>query len=183
MTGGKGAGIQEWLSRVRGEYWEQLGRAPEAPEAAADAWVLFRLCGRRMALEASLCRAVVRRPRAARLPGLPPWILGVAGIRGEVVSLTDPAEYLGLRSGRPAGDGFVLVVADGGVKAGLWVDGVADVAPIPPGAVVPVEAPWPGCPPGAFLGHWSGPDPEQPVLLLDGRRYLAETAAGAPDPD
>lgn len=183
MTGGEETGVREWLSRVRGEYWEQLGRAPPSPEAAAGAWVLFRLCGRRMAMEAPLCRAVVRRPRAARLPGLPPWILGVAGIRGEVVSLTDPAPYLGLHGGRPAGDGFVLVVAHGGLKAGLWVDGVADVAPIPPGEVVPVEGPWPGCPPGAFLGHWPGPDPQQPVLLLDGRRYLAETAPGAPDPE
>ncbi len=180
MTARDGTGLREWLERVRGEYWERLGQPPEPAVAPGPARVLFWLCGRRLALEATLCKGVVRRPRAARLPGLPPWLLGVAGIRGEVVSLTDPAAYLGMRGARPPGAGFVLLLAAGPLKAGLWVDRVADVVAVPEPEVLPVESPWPGCPPGAFEGHWPAGDP--PVLLLDGRRYLEQTAVGEAGP-
>jgi len=180
VTAREGKGLGEWLDRVRGEYWERLGQPPEPEAAPGAAQVLFWLCGRRLAVEATLCKGVVRRPRAARLPGLPPWLLGVVGIRGEVVSLTDPAAYLGLRGERPPGAGFVLLVGSGALKAGLWVDRIADVAPVPGAEVLPVESPWPGCPPGAFVGHWPEGDP--PLLLLDGCRYLEQTAAGGEGP-
>jgi len=172
MSDGAGA-LDGWLDRLRAEYWEQLG-APPVAESCGLSQVLFRVAERRFAVEAVLCKGVVRRPRGVRLPGVPPWVLGVVGVRGEVVSLTDPAVYLGVPGARPPGVGYVLLLAAEGVKAGLWVDRVADVVEIPEAEVLPVESPWPGCPPGLLRGQWSSGEP--PALLLDGRRYVAGTA-------
>lgn len=172
MSGGSPA-LGDWLERLRAEYWERLG-APAGIESCGAPHVLFRLAERRIAVDAALCKGVVRRPRGVRLPGLPPWVLGVVGIRGEVVSLTDPALYLGVPGTRPPGDGYVLILAAGDLKAGLWVDRIADVIEVSESEVMPVESPWPGCPTGLFRGQWASP--EVPALVLDGKGYLAGTA-------
>jgi len=165
--------LESWLQRLRAEYWERLGAAPEAA-SGGTLQVLFRVAERRFAVDAGLCKGVVRRPRSVRLPGVPPWVLGVVGIRGEVISLTDPAAYLGLPGPRSPGDGYVLVLAAKELKAGVWVDRVVDVVEMPEAEVLPAESPWAGCPIGIIRGQWSAGD--SPVLVLDGARYLEGTA-------
>ena len=139
--------------------------------------VLFEVAGRRFAVEAPLCKGVLRRPPATRLPGLPEHLLGVSGVRGEVVSVVDPKLFLSLAGERPRGqDGFLLLVANQGVKAALWVDRVADVVTLADDEVVPAEAPGAGLPDGILQGQWGEGDP--PVYVLDGARLLTASAVG-----
>lgn len=169
-----GVGLEQWLEEVRSEYWERLAAEVE-PEAAPGApHVLFRLGGETLAVEASLCKAVVRRSRVARLPGLPPHVLGVAGIRGEVVSATDPMLLLGVPGERSQGRGYFLLLASGEMKTALWVDWVDDVVPLDEARWLRGESPWPGAPEGLVSGQWQGRNP--PAVVVDGHRLLEWSA-------
>jgi purine-binding chemotaxis protein CheW len=92
----------------------------------------------RYALPAEHVPEVIALGDVTRVPGAPERILGVCNLRGEVLAVVDLAQVLGI--GR-AGPAHRLVVAeDGGVRAGLAVDAVDDVAELPP-ATHPVDAP------------------------------------------
>jgi len=178
MTGtADDASLQGWLERVRSEYWEQLGRPDSSGGLPGCSHVLFEVAGARFAIEAPLCKGVLRRPRTTRLPGLPEYLLGVAGIRGEVVSVVDPKSFLALPGVRAAGlEGYLLVVASGEVKAALWVDRVNDVVDLAVGEVLAAEVPWAGLPKGVLLGQWG--EGETAVFVLDGEKLLRMSAVG-----
>lgn len=62
------------------------------------------------------------------VPGAPAGVLGARNLRGHVLPVIDMASLLGLSSGSPSR----LVVADhDGRRAGLAVDAVAGVEPLP----------------------------------------------------
>ena len=177
MTANGDAGLQDWLQEVRAEYWEQLGQADSRGDVEGCTHVLFEVAGVRFAVEAPLCKGVLRRPRTTRLPGLPRHLLGVSGIRGEVVSVVDPQLFLGLTGERPASqEGFLLLIAQGAVKAALWVDRVVDVVNLSDDEVLVAEAPWVGLPEDVLLGQWREGD--APVFVLDGARLLSASAVG-----
>jgi purine-binding chemotaxis protein CheW len=173
------AGLTQWLAEVRSEYWDHLGQTQEQGEAPGHPCVVFELAGKRFLVDARLCKGVVRRPRTTRLPGVPAHVLGVAGIRGEVVSSTDPALLLRMPGERPGGSGYFLVLASGRVKAALWVDRVVDVVALDEKDFLPLETPWSGAPKGLLTGQWSAGDDS--VLVLDGPRYLELSAVGPPE--
>jgi purine-binding chemotaxis protein CheW len=177
MTHHAEADLQDWLQEVRAEYWARLGQTAAVGGAAGCTHVLFEVAGMRFAVEAPLCKGVLRRPRSTRLPGLPPHLLGVSGIRGEVVSVVDPRLFLGLPGARPAGrEGFLLLLARDGVKAALWVDRVTDVVSLSAAEVLAAEAPWAHLPEGILLGQWG--EGAVPVFVLDGARLLTASGAG-----
>jgi purine-binding chemotaxis protein CheW len=178
MNGAEQATLDQWLADVRAEYWERAGQATEGEDTPGQPHVVFHLTGKRYAVDASLCKGVVRRSRIARLPGVPSYVLGVAGIRGEVVSATDPAVLLGVTDERTETEGYFLILACGQIKTALWVDRVADVVLVGEDDVLPVEGLAPGAPEGLLTGQW--PEGTAPVLILDGRRYLEVSAVGAP---
>lgn len=174
--GGGDIALDRWLAEVRTEYWDRLAGKVAVTEATGTPHLVFQVMDRRFAVDAGCCRGVVRRPRITRLPGVPPHVLGVAGIRGEVVSATDPAVLLALPGARPEGGGFLAVLVAGALKAGLWVDRVVDVALLNPADALLLESPWPGVPLGVLLGQWGGTD--RPILRLDPKRYLEASAVG-----
>ncbi len=142
-----------------------------------DPHVLFSVAGRSLAVLASACKGVLRESRVTRIPGAPPWVMGVVAFRGEVVCLTDPARFLGL--GREPGSsvpGYVLMLAHGDGKVGLWVERVADVVPMPAPRSPDAAVPWQGCPEGLLRGCVSGR--AEPVFVLDAVRYVESTGPG-----
>ena len=50
------------------------------------------------AVELALVREVVRAPQVAPLPGSPPWLLGLANLKGQVVPVVDSVRALGADS-------------------------------------------------------------------------------------
>ncbi|GAB4265575.1 MAG: hypothetical protein Kow0092_17970 [Deferrisomatales bacterium] len=168
--------VERWLDRVRSEYWERLDRSQDRGEAVGEQYVVFLLAGRRFAVEAAASKGVVRAPKITRLPGVPDHILGVAGIRGEVVSVTDPARVLGVPGERSPGGGYLLVLASGELKSALRVDRVATVEEIAGEALVPLESAWPGAPEGVLRGQ--APGEAGPVFVLDAGAYLQASGPG-----
>jgi purine-binding chemotaxis protein CheW len=61
------------------------------------------------AVELALVREVVRAPRVAPVPGAPPWLLGLANLRGQVVPVVDSVRALGAE---PLGEHSHVAVVD-----------------------------------------------------------------------
>ena len=177
----EGRDLESWLHEVRSEYWARLAALDAGLEESGRPHVLFRVARRTYAVDAGLCRGVVRRTRVAKLPGVPDHLLGVTGVRGEVISATDPASLLGVgRSeveGRRADAGYFLILSSQPLTAAMWVDWVEDVVLLDPEAMLQVEERWGGAAEGLLVGQWQGREP--PVCVIDGRRYLELSAVRA----
>jgi len=80
------------------------------------------LAQERYGLPALALREITRAPAIVPLPSLPPWIVGIVAVRGEILCAIDLATWLGIHQpGRPD---FLAVVDGPQGTAGLLVDGV-----------------------------------------------------------
>jgi len=156
--------LTAWLEALRSEYWEHQEEAQDPTGGRPH--LVFEAGGRRFALPAEAGRGVVRRPRITRLPGLPEFILGVAGVRGEVVSVVDTNRFLAIPEPPGGPGGYLVLVASGDLRAAFTVDRIVDVVPVPPEEVQPIEAPWAGAPENTVKGQWQAEE-EEPVTVLD----------------
>jgi len=81
-----------------------------------------------------LVRAVEigRHPRITPLPNLPGWLLGVANVRGEIVSMVDLAAFLGMDRPRSAHRRRFIVVRNRDMRVGLVVDRILGIRSLEP---------------------------------------------------
>ncbi|BAS28787.1 chemotaxis protein CheW [Limnochorda pilosa] len=89
--------------------------------------VIFQLGGDRFAVGVTDVREVLRTPPLTRLPGAPPYVRGVANLRGEVVPVVDLRMKLGAPE-NPHHDSRVLVCELEGEAIGIEVDDVQEVS-------------------------------------------------------
>jgi purine-binding chemotaxis protein CheW len=89
----------------------------------------MRVAGEQYALAVDHVTEVVVLDELTPIPGAPEWMLGVCNLRGEVLSVVDLAAVLGLPGAhRPA---RLVVTTASGTRAGLAIEEVLDVAPMP----------------------------------------------------
>ncbi|MBW3570765.1 MAG: chemotaxis protein CheW [Gemmatimonadetes bacterium] len=98
--------------------------------------VAFRLGGELHGCDIRLVEEVVTRRTIQPLPDMPPHLLGVLMLRGEMVPVMDVAPALGLAR-EAARAPAVLVVAMGDGRVGVAVDAVHEVMDVPPECVRP----------------------------------------------
>lgn len=108
--------------------------------------VAFALGGEWHACDVLLVEEVVIKQRLHPLPDMPPQLLGVLRLRGELVPVLDVAPVLDLRLS--AEQPVVLVVDTGAARVGVAADDVLDVVTLAPGTFRP--------PPGAADGRVVG---------------------------
>jgi purine-binding chemotaxis protein CheW len=99
--------------------------------------VRVRAGGEHYALPVEGVREIARRDRITAVPGAPPAVLGVWNLRGDVVAAVDLAALLGLAP--DDGEGRIVVVEEGDLRAGLAVQEVLDVEALPE-ALEPVDS-------------------------------------------
>ena len=104
-------------------------RAASLPsqDARLQSWsgIAFRLGAAWYVAPMAEVAEVLPPPRATRVPGVKPWVLGVANVRGRLLPLMDLGGCLGLELGKPRKQRRVLVVERPDVFAGLLVDEVS----------------------------------------------------------
>ncbi|WP_439624857.1 chemotaxis protein CheW [Gemmata sp.] len=166
-------------------FVQEVGFAPDAPRpegAAAGAsaasgrehpHVVFAVAGTEYAVPLHAVREIGRPPAATPLPGAPEWLVGVANIRGGIVSMVDLRAFLAEPPG-PAADPdrrLLVVTAPGGdLTAGLLVDRVRGIQSIPPDQVRAPAAPIAArC--AAYMTGVAGGD-RRPVVVLEPDRLL-----------
>jgi purine-binding chemotaxis protein CheW len=148
--------------------------ASSAPEPAE--LELFRLAiGQQgVAVEVGLIHEVVRTPPVAPLPGAPPFLIGVAAHRGDVVAVVDLARLLGRGQTRLSGRSRLAIARSDGMVVGILADEVTGLVRFPAGALH--SAPL-GAEGAEFI---SGVVEEgQGLQLLDLRRALSAARARA----
>jgi purine-binding chemotaxis protein CheW len=97
------------------------------------------LAQERYGLPARALREITRAPAIVPLPGLPPFVVGIVAVRGEILCAVDLATWLGIpQSGRPD---FLAVVDGPQGAAGLLVDGVLGLREIYADDLAEVEDP------------------------------------------
>ena len=91
--------------------------------------VRLRVGGEAYALPVEHVLEVAELGDVSVVPGAPSEVLGVRNLRGQVLSVVDLAALLGIgREGTPQ---RLLVAEQGGRRAGLAIDEVTDVGPLP----------------------------------------------------
>lgn len=97
----------------------------ESADPAAPRYLITRVGGQRVAWGMTAVREIIPSRAVTRLPGAPPWVLGLLNLRGSVVTVVDLADRMGLGLG--AGQS-VIVIESGGKTIGVRVDAVESVA-------------------------------------------------------
>jgi len=98
-----------------------------AQEEVREEWtgVLFRLREQFLLAPMAEVSEIVSLPDVTRVPGVRPWVLGLANMRGNLLPVMDLQGFLyGEASTADPKSRRLLVVNQGGVYAGLLVDAV-----------------------------------------------------------
>lgn len=98
-----------------------------AQEEAIELWngIGFSLSGERYVAPMGEVVEILHLPRYTHIPGVRPFMLGAANVRGRLLPIIDLAVFLGLpRSTRGHRDRRVLVVERDDIFSGLIVDNV-----------------------------------------------------------
>jgi purine-binding chemotaxis protein CheW len=123
---------------------EGAAAAAEPPPARRDAGephVVFSLAGGEYAVPLGNVVEVGRPLPVTPVPNVPDWVLGVANVRGDIVSMVHLRSFLGLpRGGEPPGRLVVARAGRGEMTAGLLVDRVRGIRALPPGGARAPEA-------------------------------------------
>ena len=84
--------------------------------------VLFRIGEDRMLAPMSMLDELVHQPPISRVPGVKPWVLGLANLHNSLMPVVDlQAFLLGTELGKPNDSNRLLVVSHGHQKVGLLV--------------------------------------------------------------
>lgn len=101
--------------------------------------VVFALAGTDYAVPISNVLEIGRPLPITPVPNVPDWVLGVANVRGDIVSMIDLRQFLGVSRGEAGPNGRLIVVRGTAeaVVVGLRVDQVKGIRGIQPDAVLP----------------------------------------------
>jgi purine-binding chemotaxis protein CheW len=110
-------------------------------EEATDSisMLLFRIGDEWYAVHVANVREIFQEYDVTAVPGTPPYVLGVTNVRGEILSVTDPAllvgfgEIVGVEGAQPP----AIVVQSESITTALVVDEIGDIAEVADGSVEP----------------------------------------------
>lgn len=114
---------------ILAEYEQRsLGHDPGLPEEveARGLWrgIGFRMGERHFLGSIADIIELLEMPALTRVPGSKPWILGIANVRGNLVSVMDLGQFLTSRRTQLTSRSRVLLVHQPGAALGLLVDEV-----------------------------------------------------------
>lgn len=114
-----------------------MSQTPPAP-----GWLAVQAGGQSLLLPLTQCGEIHTTSLVQRLPHTRPWLLGVANLRGQVVTVVDLAGYLGLPAVALPHDAacgpLIALPTDLGVPAALLVGALKGMRQ--PGTMQPAEA-------------------------------------------
>ncbi len=146
--------------------------APPTPEAARGArFVLFSVASTCYGVSEAFVTELRRIPKITIVPQTPPWLRGVANLRGDVLSVVDLRAYLGLDATSPnSGRMLIVRLLDEECSVGLLVDAVDQIITLDPESIRPPASPLEG-PLAPFMTGVCVVD-ERLVVVLDLGRLL-----------
>ncbi len=137
----------EKLLAILGAGVRPRREAEPSPAAEDERSVVFRLGSTRCALPIDRVFEIADVPRITAVPNLPPWVRGVANLRGDVLAVIDLCAFVGLAPVDPGARRSRLLVVRaapgpaGEIAAGLSVDEVEGMTTVPRGDLAPPGEP------------------------------------------
>ena len=132
------------MSEAMSGSWDTLARAAAAARAGAAEAVdvcellAFHLDRVPYAVPVERVREIVRLRPITDVPRVPPTVLGVISLRGEIVQVVDLRMRLGAEAAAPTRTTRIIVLhGDEGEVSGLLVDTVDEVLRVPVDEVTP----------------------------------------------
>lgn len=102
----------------------QRGLPQQASAKALWSGIGFSLAGQRFVAPMNEVAELLECPGTTRIPGVKPWVTGVANIRGRLLPLIDLEVFFGGENSAARKDQRVLVLDIGDLYAGLMVSGL-----------------------------------------------------------
>ncbi|RJQ55970.1 MAG: hypothetical protein C4521_01220 [Actinobacteria bacterium] len=99
--------------------------------------LVLRLADEWYAVDVAQVREVLHGVEVTRVPCTPSYVLGIVSVRGEIVSVCDVKEALGLGLEPAAGNPPIVIVEIDDVVTGLAADDVAEIVEVPEASVEP----------------------------------------------
>lgn len=99
---------------------------PEGSGAPSDEWsgVTFSLCDTRLACNIRRVSEILPCPQSTPVPGAKPWIVGLANVRGELLTVIDLAHFLSGQRSPVTGRSRLLATSINKAPIGLLIDDV-----------------------------------------------------------
>jgi twitching motility protein PilI len=111
------------LSEIRAAAFSNAAPLP-LRESVQPEWqgLGYQVGGLRLVSPMGEIAEILKVPKLAVLPGVKPWVLGIANVRGRLIPVIDLHEYLDMTSTLPMAQWRVLVVEDEDLVAGFLVE-------------------------------------------------------------
>jgi purine-binding chemotaxis protein CheW len=90
-----------------------------------------------LALDISVIQEIIRDVKMTRVPRARPQVRGVINLRGEVTTVIDLRQVLGLPALESTTDTQIIIVRSQGESIGLIVDRVGDICDVDESSIVP----------------------------------------------
>ena len=99
---------------------------PESSGAPSDEWsgVTFSLGDTRLACNIARISEILPCPQSTPVPGAKPWIVGLANVRGELLTVIDLAHFLSGQRAAVTGRSRLLATSINRAPVGLLIDDV-----------------------------------------------------------
>ena len=115
-----GARVAPRLDELRHSFDSSFSRPPPPQKDAGEALLRLQVGGASLGVRLHQLAGLHLMPRLVRLPGGPASLLGLVGIRGQLIAVHDLAALLGLPPGEPP---KWLLLAGGARRVGLAATG------------------------------------------------------------
>jgi purine-binding chemotaxis protein CheW len=116
------------IEEMREEYWRGLSEAEERRDDDAAQLLLALVGGERFAMEAKLCRTIIKAGKVTRVPRMPSYVLGVINLRGEIISVVDLAQVVRAEKESSRDQKSRLIVVESkGVRVSFLVDRILGI--------------------------------------------------------
>ncbi len=137
---GRGRSLAETAQEVLARRADSLARETLDEESSHRiALLLFRIGVEWYTVRVSDVREIFQEYEITTVPGVPDFILGVTNVRGEILSITDPARLMRLGNVETVGavPPPAIVVTDSVVATALVVDEIGDIAEVASDSIEP----------------------------------------------
>lgn len=128
------------------------------------------LGGERYAVESSYVREVAPLKEVTRLPGTPPFLIGITNVRGRIVAVNDLRKFFGLPETHVAEGGKLVILRSDALELGVLAEGVIGVRALSPAELQP---PMPAQAASGGTEYLRGVTGER-VILLDAEKILGD---------
>ena len=158
---------------VGAQAFEDVTTADEAVQARQrdfkDDHIVFSLLGTSYAIPIGQVTDLEKLPALTAVPHVPDFVLGVANLRGDIISVLDFRTFLGFEQSERLDRGRVLIVKVGEdqTTSGLMVDEVQGIRSIPGGDIGAPAAPLEDKVSGLLRGVYQDEERNQLVNVMD----------------